>query len=671
MELDTHQREKEEQPSRAVQGNTGSAVAEESRTPGETRVLAGKEAGQAVGRIEPRKVAVPLDAEALKALHAAVASAPSGTGPVPSEAKGQPVDAALLAAAGLLPKKDEHEPQMSLEQARALAASQRLPTRRRLDVPAVQEEGLPEEASQDGNASHSNLAGFGNFFSSILRGAPKQQTPDKTLGTMLRQAMGGQAAKVGEKSTVMGGQGLFAAMDAPLRGLTPEDIQYASDVDAAYSRRPKFGARFLSFTIFIFFGVLLLWSAFAKIDEVTHSEGTVVGSQRTQSISNLEGGILRSVLVREGQTVQKDDVLAQIDNEMAASSYRDAVNRTMDDSMAIIRLEAELRGEAPVFPKDLMTWVKEKLGHNPDPGTLAQVQQNVRDQQVAYESRKAKYQADDAVLRSQYVQRQRDVQEQQAHKEQLSRSLELSVQQRNAAQALVSRNNFSRIEYLGMEQKVVELKGQVDMLEASIPRSQAAAKEAEHRIESHKAEFDAGITEELNKRRVELSTLHETLAAGSDRVTRTDVRSPVRGIVKQIYLNTLGGVVKPGEPIMDVVPLDDTLLVEARVKPQDVAFLRPGQSVMVKVTAYDFSIYGGLEGNLEQISADTIEDKRGEFYYLVKVRTKKTYLTHHNEILPIIPGMLVQADILIGKKTILQYLMKPILKAKQNAMTER
>ena len=210
-----------------------------------------------------------------------------------------------------------------------------------------------------------------------------------------------------------------------------------------------------------------------------------------------------------------------------------------------------------------------------------------------------------------------------------------------------------------MESRVVELQGQIDMLGASISRAQAAAAEARHRIESHVAEFRNTITEEINKRRVELTTLQETLAAGGDRVTRTDVRSPVRGIVKQIYINTIGGVIKPGEPILDIVPLDDTLLVEARVRPQDVAFLRPGQNVMIKVTAYDFSIYGGLEG------------KQGEFYYLAKIRTSRTYLEHNNEILPIIPGMIVQADILTGKKTILQYLMKPILKAKQNALTER
>ena len=222
-----------------------------------------------------------------------------------------------------------------------------------------------------------------------------------------------------------------------------------------------------------------------------------------------------------------------------------------------------------------------------------------------------------------------------------------------------------------MQQRVVELQGQIDSLAATIPKAKAAADEARQRIASRRAEHVAAVTEEINKRRQELNSLRESLSAGRDRVTRTELRAPVRSTVKQIYISTVGGVVKPGEPIMDLVPLDDTLVVEAKVKPQDVAFLRPGQEVMVKVSAYDFSIYGGLEGKLESISADTIEDKRGEHFYLVKVRTQKNAIVHHNEYLPIIPGMVVTADILIGKKTVLDYLLKPILKAKQNALRER
>lgn len=263
------------------------------------------------------------------------------------------------------------------------------------------------------------------------------------------------------------------------------------------------------------------------------------------------------------------------------------------------------------------------------------------------------------------------MEEQIARKRQLDRSLALAMEQRNIAYPLMQRKNYSRVDFLALEQKVVSLQGDIESLAASIPKTQAAAKEAEQRIAFRKAELDAAITEEINKRRVELTSLRETLAAGGDRVTRTEVRSPVRGTVKQIYLHTAGGVVKPGEPIMEVVPLDDTLLVEARVRPADVAFLHPGQKAMVKISAYDFSVYGGLEGTLEQISADTIEDKRGDFYYLVKVRTPKTSIVYHEEELPIIPGMMATVDILTGKKTVLDYILKPILKARQNALRER
>ncbi|QCC84842.1 HlyD family type I secretion periplasmic adaptor subunit [Desulfovibrio desulfuricans] len=460
-------------------------------------------------------------------------------------------------------------------------------------------------------------------------------------------------------------------MDAPLRGLTPEDILYANEVDAALARRPEFGIRMLSITVAAFFLCLILWAAIASVDEVTHAEGSVVGSQRTQTIQNLEGGILRAVLVHEGQIVDKGVVLAQLDNEMAESAYRDAVNKAMENSLAIIRLEAEMKGEQPVFPQQIDVWAEKVIGRRVEPVLLGRVHQIVQDQENTWTSRRDQLSSEVDVLQSQYVQRLHDVEELSARKVQLDRSLELSIEQRNTAYALVQRNNFSKLEYLGMQQRVVELQGQIDSLAATIPKAKAAADESKQRIASRKAEQIAGVTEEINKRRQELNSLRESLSAGRDRVTRTELRAPVRSTVRQIYITTVGGVVKPGEPIMDLVPLDDTLVVEAKVKPQDVAFLRPGQEVMVKVSAYDFSIYGGLEGKLESISADTIEDKRGEHFYLVKVRTQKNAIVYHNEFLPIIPGMVVTADILIGKKTVLDYLLKPILKAKQNALRER
>ena len=523
------------------------------------------------------------------------------------------------------------------------------------------------------------------FLRQLLLGGDHEQKPDKSLrqtvresaDNMLGKAVGrgaGDVPGVGGTPGVgplQGNVGLFAAMDAPLNGLTPDDILYANEVDAALARRPKFGIRVLSISVAVFFLCLIIWAAIADVDEVTHAEGSVVGSQRTQTIQNLEGGILRAVLVHEGQIVDKGTVLAQLDNEMAESAYRDAVNKAMENSLAVIRLESEIKGDPPVFPENIDAWAEKVIGRRVEAAMLGRVNQIIQDQENAWNSRRDQLNAELEVLQSQYKQRLHDVEELTARKLQLDRSLELSIEQRNTAYSLVQRNNFSKLEYLGMQQRVVELQGQIDSLAATIPKAKAAADEARQRIASRKAENIAAVTEEINTRRQELNSLRESLSAGRDRVTRTELRAPVRSTVKQIYISTVGGVVKPGEPIMDLVPLDDTLVVEAKVKPQDVAFLRPGQEVMVKVSAYDFSIYGGLEGKLESISADTIEDKRGEHFYLVKVRTQKNAIVYHNESLPIIPGMVVTADILIGKKTVLDYLLKPILKAKQNALRER
>ncbi len=527
----------------------------------------------------------------------------------------------------------------------------------------------PEEQRQ-GEAEES---GPKAFLRELLLGGDHVQKPDKSLRQSVAETIerlrGGGAPK--QPGQPQSNPGLFAAMDAPLNGLTPDDIQFASEVDAALARRPRFGVRALSISVAAMFLCLIIWAAFASVDEVTHAEGTVVGSQRTQTIQNLEGGILRAVLVHEGQIVDKGAILAQLDNEMAESAYRDAVTKAMENSLAILRLEAEIKGEPPVFPEHLEAWASKLIGRKVDENTLIRARQIIRDQENAYQVRRVQLNAEIEVLESQYTQRMHDVEEQTARKVQLDRSLALSIEQRDTAYALVQRNNFSKLEYLGMQQRVVEIQGQIDGLAATIPKAQSAAEESRQRIASRRAEQASAITDEINKRRQELNSLRESLSAGRDRVTRTELRTPVRGTVKQIYISTVGGVVKPGEPIMDIVPLDDTLLVEAKVKPQDVAFLRPGQDVMVKVSAYDFSIYGGLEGKLESISADTIEDKKSEHFYLVKVRTQKNAITYHKELLPIIPGMVVTTDILIGKKTVLDYLLKPILKAKQNAMRER
>ena len=426
-------------------------------------------------------------------------------------------------------------------------------------------------------------------------------------------------------------------------------------VDAALQRRGGIGAVFLSLGTVGLVALLVAWAAWAELDEVTHGQGQVVAAQRTQVIQNLEGGILREILVREGDVVEKNQLLARLDNLGAASQYREAMNKALENQVALVRLEAEKNGTEPVFSAEL----REKAP------------QIVSDQEEMFQTRRDKFISEAQLLESQYKQRLEDVDEQQGRKVQLEKTLALAEERRDIAKPLVDRKLFSKVDYLDLEQRVVTLGGDIEALSSTMSKAKEAAEEARRKLALRKAEMEAQISEEINKRRTELTSLQEVLSAGGDRVTRTELRSPVRGTVKRVVVNTLGGVVRPGDPVMEVVPLDDTLLVEARIRPADIAFIHADQKAMVKISAYDFSIYGGLEARVEQISADTIEDRKGEYYYLVKLRTQKNAINYRNEQLPIIPGMVASVDIISGKKSILDYLLKPILKARQNALRER
>ncbi|MDD3311177.1 HlyD family type I secretion periplasmic adaptor subunit [Pseudodesulfovibrio sp.] len=434
-----------------------------------------------------------------------------------------------------------------------------------------------------------------------------------------------------------------------------ETLLFMSEVDQAMYGRGRRMAYMLSTAILFMLAGFLVWAKLAVLDEVTRGFGKVIPSQRVQEIQNLEGGILSEIYVQEGQIVQKDDLLCRLRNEQAASFLRDAQTKALEHRAAIVRLTAVVEDHAPVFDPEL----KEKAP------------QLLQDQLRIFHAQKDQLAIELGVLRDQYEQKESEVTEMEGRRKQLKKSLEVAQKQRDIAKPLVEKHIHSELDYLALEQKVLELKGDVDALTLGLPRTRRAAKEALGRIEQRKAEFRSQALEEINERRRELLSINETLAAGGDRVTRTDVRSPVKGVVKHILINTLGGVVKPGESIMEVVPLDDSLLVEANIKPSDIAFLHPQQKAKVKITAYDFSIYGGLDGTVENISADTIQNEKGESFYLVKVRTKNNAILYRGERLPIMPGMTAQVDILTGKKSVLDYLLKPILKAKQNALRER
>lgn len=433
------------------------------------------------------------------------------------------------------------------------------------------------------------------------------------------------------------------------------DVAFMDEVDAALNRKPRIGARLLSLGTAALVALLVFWAAWAEIDEVTTGQGQVIPSQRTQEIEHLEGGILEEVVVSEGDMVSKDAPLARIYNEASASQYRDALGKSLEQRVGIARLEAVLENREPVFDKELQ----------------AKAPQIIRDQMQIHKAREQQYKAELEILDFQHTQKVQDVQEQKKRLTQVANNLKLAREQFQLADGLMKRQLYSKVEHLNLQQKVITLEGDMAALQSSIPKAEAAAEETLQKYQFRKAELRGMLAEELNKRRTELASLQESMAAGSDRAARTTLRSPVRGIVKQIRQNTIGGVVKPGIAIISVVPIDDSLLVEVSVRPADIAFIHQGQKAMVKISAYDFSIYGGLPGKVEQISADTLEDKRGDFYYRVKIRTQENAITYKGEKLPIIPGMICTADILTGKKTVLDFLLKPILKAKQNALRER
>ncbi len=429
-----------------------------------------------------------------------------------------------------------------------------------------------------------------------------------------------------------------------------DETDFMPEIEAALRRRGHGFTYVLSLSVCAFCIGGLIWSNYAILDEVTRGTGQVIPSGHTQVIQNLEGGILSDIPVTENSIVDAGTVLVHIDNIQAQSNYQDARSQFLSGTAALARLEGELNDTEPAFPPEVRSAAPEV----------------VTDQMALYRARINRLAADRAVLHSQAAQRRSEIEEMGSKLNQQTANLELARRQRDIAKPLAARNIYPQVEYLKLERDVVQIEGDINTLKLAIPRAQNALAEAESKEASRIAEFRSDVATEINKRRNEVQSLLSASTANKDKVFRTEVRSPVHGTVKQIYTHTIGGVIKPGDNIMEIVPLDDTLLIEAHIRPADIAFLRPGQRAVIKITAYDYSIYGGLRATLDYISADTIKDdksEKGESFYRVVLRSDENALKHNGRELPIIPGMTATVEILTGKKSVLQYLLKPIQKA--------
>ena len=448
--------------------------------------------------------------------------------------------------------------------------------------------------------------------------------------------------------------GLIDAFLLLLTGKAKElDDDFDANADWAIAEQTPRGARLLIWLGGLAVFVLIVWAAWADLDEVTRGEGKVIPSRQVQILQSLDGGIVSDILVKEGQTVKVGDLLVKVDSTRMVSSLRENQSQYLSLLAKAARLRAIAEGSRYVPPPEVVNAAPE----------IAEQERNL------YESRRAELEAGMAVARQQSLQRSQELISVRARREQAAQSYTLTAKELEMTRPLAKTGAISDVELLRLERDVARYRGERDSADSDIPRLQSAVSEANRKIQETDLTFRNIARSELSEVNAKINALSEGSAALQDRVKQTDIRSPVNGTVKQLKVNTVGGVVQPGKDIIELVPSDDALILETRVSPRDIAFLQPGQKAMVKFTAYDYAIYGSLDATLELISADSVLDEKGNAFFLVRVRTLST--TIGPQKLPIIPGMMAEVDILTGKKSVLTYLLKPILRAKATAMTER
>jgi adhesin transport system membrane fusion protein len=426
-------------------------------------------------------------------------------------------------------------------------------------------------------------------------------------------------------------------------------------VSADLLRPPRRWTNGLLLFIVVTIGALIGWAYWAELEEVTSGTGQVIPASKIKVVQNLEGGIVSAILTKDGALVKEGQVLLRIDPTGFGARLNESLGRQAGMQVTLTRLRAESTGTEPEF----------------DDALIDQWPDLVSRELTLFLSRRESLQASVSAFKELVLQRSQEIKELGNQIRVVGRSLALAKEELDLMRPAVAEGIVSRVELFRTEARVNDLDGQLSSARLSLPRIRATLAEAKQRLEERESQFRSEALLELNNIEVELSALNETIGAEQDRVARTDVRSPVDGIIKEIKVTTIGQVVQPGLDLVEIVPLDDSLLIEAEVRPADIAFLRPGQPAVVKLTAYDYTLYGTLDGVLERISADTIEDEQGERFFKILVRTQRNFLGEEAAGNSILPGMVAQVDVITGKKTVLQYITSPLLRVQGQALRER
>ncbi|WP_238786840.1 HlyD family type I secretion periplasmic adaptor subunit [Ferrimonas lipolytica] len=419
----------------------------------------------------------------------------------------------------------------------------------------------------------------------------------------------------------------------------------------------------------------LTWASLSTLDEVTRGQGKVVPSSQVQIIQSLDGGVVEALMVREGMLVEKGTPLLRIDATRFASDLAQRQQETLNLQFGVYRLEAQL-ASVSISSSDSQGGWQQQINVTQQPlelpKTLTEAWPNLAKQHQADYKNQLEQLQNQLKIQAQVInKKENELRDLASRLKTLGMSYQLVRRELEITKPLEERGIVSEVELIKLQRAANDVEGELTSLRHLRPSLLLERDEAVLKRREVVLVFQSETQAELNEISAQLARLNEANVGAQDKVDRTLIVSPVAGTIKSLNINTLGGVVQPGQELIEIVPSEDNLLVEVQIAPKDIAFLRPGLPATVKVTAYDFTRYGGLSGKVEQISADTITDEEGNSFYVVRVRTESNRLGKAGEPMPIIPGMVTSVDVLTGEKSVLAYLMKPILRAKDNALRER
>src|SRR3954449_2233378 len=410
-------------------------------------------------------------------------------------------------------------------------------------------------------------------------------------------------------------------------------------------RQPMTGARMVIVAAAAAFFLFLIWASFAQLDEVTRGQGKVIPSSKLQTITAAEAATVSQIMVKSGQEVKKGELLARLDSPES----RQVQAETESLQARVSRLTSEGMGQS-----------------------LACTGTDCAGEAALRNARESAVRSKMSAMQAAADQARRDAGEAAATIQSLQGSLQLAQHQVAMLEPLAAKHIVPQTDLLDKRREVIDLQGRIAAAREQQGKAMAAVREAQAQASQANFEFRQSALDERSQVNAKIAVNEQSLRGAEGKQNRTEIRSPVDGVVNDVQVTTIGGYVQPGQKIMEVVPLGEKLLVETRVRPSDIAFIKVGDKALVKVTAYDFSIYGGLEGRVVQVSADSIYDENEkQAFFTVIIETNKSYLLASGHRLPITPGMMTDTQIITGRKSVLTYLLKPVLKARSEALRER